>query len=43
MLLRIDLDIYIYDRIGLFIMVFYIILKKGVLYDSYYGILLYVV
>lgn len=43
MLLRMDLDIYKYDRIGLFIMVFYIILKKGDLYDSYYGILLYVV
>lgn len=38
MLIRMDLDIYKYDRIGLFIMVFYIIL-----FDSYYGILLYVV
>lgn len=43
MLLRTDLDIYKYDRTGLFIMVPYITLKKGVLHDSYYGILLHAV
>lgn len=43
MLLRTDLDIYTYDRTGLFIMVPYITLKKGVLHDSYYGILLHAV
>lgn len=43
MLLRTDLDTYKYDRTGLFIMVPYITLKKGVLHDSYYGILLHAV
>lgn len=43
MLLRTDLDIYTYDRTGLFIMVPYITLKNGVLHDSYYGILLHAV
>lgn len=43
MLLRTDLDIYKYDRTGLFIMVPYITLKNGVLHDSYYGILLHAV
>lgn len=43
MLLRTDLDIYKYDRTGLFIMVSYITLKKGDLHDSYYGILLHAV